>query len=400
MAAAAVEAAHFKRLVLSLSNILNLLVFFILYYFQASRRSCQPRGDVRLVSTSHECLEVARCKVTLRLVILLLSFVIKITSKYFELNTNDVKRVMYTSLLRALSRISHAFSFHANHISVTECLYRHAKSRYQHGEDGMATPELPLHLQPAFTPCPPSLKSRSPTRASRSSAGSFRRSASAHSRMTSRRSGSVASAKAWTPAPTPTPSQVELKPQVISLSFGDTSKKCERAKSAPLKRATPKFTPVPPSEGKPQSVADVTASPAPPLRAQSAHVLGSRRSTPSRASEAQPCQSPVPATPDLIPRKSHTPLSASKLASRSSSAIPGVKVIRYPQPLDADVTSEGESEGTDDLDLEKSDEEGQRLAAEGGDAMTEMDAKSRGYDRQLRKYGWRMQVHGDPYNLK
>ena len=64
------------------------------------------------------------------------------------------------------------------------------------------------------------------------------------------------------------------------------------------------------------------------------------------------------------------------------------------------MTSEGESEGTDDLDLEKSDEEGQRLAAEGGDAMTEMDAKSRGYDRQLRKYGWRMQVHGDPYNLK
>ena len=58
------------------------------------------------------------------------------------------------------------------------------------------------------------------------------------------------------------------------------------------------------------------------------------------------------------------------------------------------MTSEEESES----DIERSDEEEKRKKS--GDAMTEMEAKTRGYDRQLSKFGWRMQVHGDPYNLK
>ena len=279
---------------------------------------------------------------------------------------------------------------------MTECLYRHSKSRYLHGEDGVATPEAPLHLLPCFSPVPPpSTKSRS---SSGRILGSVRRSTSAHSRPSPHlKSGSCnsfgspkAANKAWTPASSPT--QVELKPQVISLSFNHSSKKFHRAKSAPVRRNTPKFSPIPLNGGESCETSD--SSSVPQLRAQSARVA-SRSVEPSvKASEALPCQTPKPQTHDLASQKSRSSPQPPTPQSREGSAIPTTKVIRYPRPFEAEVTSEEESES----DIERSDEEEKRKKS--GDAMTEMEAKTRGYDRQLSKFGWRMQVHGDPYNLK
>ena len=280
--------------------------------------------------------------------------------------------------------------------SEQECLYRHSKSRFIHGEDGLATPLVPDHISVPLSPRP-STKSRPQSRplgVTRSEAraqsakypprppSSAQKPRVVKSAGTYRKSVTPVPVKAWATFAKATP--LVLKPQAQSAASpgcdepapavrctgsASSSSSHSRAQSAPARQRTPPSAP------------PLTPAPTPtPSREEPEEHVVSAASRPSRAQSAQ-----IPRSRERVKTRPVTSASAVRLA----------ETVRYPRPFSPSPPPPDDRQHISDSTASHKLDVAASPAAERDDSPPQVT-----YEDQLKKYGWRMQVHGDPLNLK